>query len=171
MTPTETDTKATSTATEDLNVVFKTISVAAPVGIAFRVFTEGMSTWWPIATHHIGKTEAQAVVIEPRAGGRCFERGVDGSECTWGHVQVWDPPARFVFSWEIGADWQANPSIDTRVEVRFIAEGPGHTRVELTHSNLGVYGARRDEMRNAFDSPGGWTGLLELYSRVAASAA
>jgi hypothetical protein len=82
----------------DPTKVQKVITVDAPQEVAFRVFTEGMGTWWPFASHHIGKVEASAVVIEPRVGGLCFEIGVDGSECAWGHVRAWEPSTRFVFS-------------------------------------------------------------------------
>jgi uncharacterized protein YndB with AHSA1/START domain len=151
----------------DLNAVRKSITVRAPQATAFRVFTEGMATWWPLETHHIGKAAPKAVAIEPRVGGRCYERGVDGSECVWGHVMVWEPPARYVFSWEISADFQVDPNLKTEVEVRFIAETAERTRVELEHRLLDRFGERRDEMRNSFDSPGGWTGLLELFAKRA----
>jgi hypothetical protein len=42
--------------------------LAAPVERAFQVFTEGMSSWWPLATHKIGKVDAKSVVIEPWDG-------------------------------------------------------------------------------------------------------
>jgi uncharacterized protein YndB with AHSA1/START domain len=154
----------------DLNVVRKTITVEAPQETAFRVFTTGMSTWWPLETHHIGAVAAKEAVVEPRVGGRCFERGVDGSECTWGHVRVWEPPSRYVFTWEISADFKIDPNVASEVEVRFIAEGPNRTRVELEHRNLGVFGERREEMYKTFDAPGGWTGLLELFAKAAAQA-
>jgi len=149
----------------DLNAVRKSITVRAPQATAFRVFTDGMATWWPLETHHIGKAAAQTVLIEPRVGGRCYERGVDGSECVWGHVMVWEPPARYVFSWEISADFQIDPNLVTEVEVRFVAEAPDRTRVELEHRLLDRYGDRRDEMQKTFDSPGGWTGLLGLFAK------
>jgi len=151
----------------DLNAVRKSITVRAPQETAFRVFTAGMATWWPLETHHIGKAAAQTVVIEPRVGGRCLERGADGSECVWGHVLVWEPPARYVFSWEISAEFQIDPNLKTEVEVRFIAETAERTRVELEHRLLDRYGERRDEMHKTFDSPGGWTGLLELFAKRA----
>jgi uncharacterized protein YndB with AHSA1/START domain len=155
--------------TIDLNVVRKTLTVAAPQAVAFRVFTEQMSLWWPLATHHIGKADAKEVKIEPGVGGRCLERGIDGSECVWGHVRTWNPPAHLVFSWEISADWQIDPTGATEVEVRFIAESSHRTRVELEHRNLDRFGVRRDEMRAAFDSKEGWTGLLELFARAASA--
>jgi uncharacterized protein YndB with AHSA1/START domain len=161
---------STSTQATDPNAVHKTITVAASRETAFRVFTEGMSTWWPLASHHIGKVDAKEVVVEPRLGGRCFERGIDGSECTWGHVLSWEPPGRFVFSWEISSDWRVDASQQTEVEVRFFAEASNRTRVELVHRNLDRYGSKRDEMRATFDSPGGWTGLLELFAKAAAAA-
>lgn len=134
---------------------------------AFRVFTDGLATWWPLATHHIGAVDAETAVIEPHAGGRLYERGVDGSQCTWGHVRVWDPPARFVFTWEINADWQIDASTPSEVEVRFVEESPTRTRVELEHRNLEAFGARGEEMRGVFDGDGGWNGLLARFASAA----
>ena len=101
--------------------VRKTIMVGTSAERAFQVFTEEMNTWWPLASKHIGKADAKTVVMEPFVGGRWFERGVDGSECDWGHVRTWDPPRRLVLTWEISSDWHDDPSIQTEVEVRFSA--------------------------------------------------
>src|SRR5437016_1958287 len=131
----------------DLNAVRKAITVEAPQKTAFEVFTVKMTTWWPLDTHHIGKVEAKEVVFEPKVGGRCFERGVDGSECVWGHVLVWEAPKRVVFTWEISSEWQSDPKTVTEVEVLFISEGPSKTRVELEHRHLDRFGAKRDQMR------------------------
>jgi len=149
----------------ELHTVKKCITVAAPPRIAFEVFTTRMSSWWPIDTHHIGKIAAREAVLEPRVGGRWFERGVDGSECGWGHVLAWDPPNRLVLSWEISFRWEADPSMQTEVEVRFVADGPKQTRVELEHRYLDRFGEHRDEMRAMFESSGGWLGLLELFAK------
>lgn len=157
---------ATTPATGDL-LVRKTITVAATPERAFRVFTEQMSSWWPLASHHIGKADAKAAVVEPFVGGRWFERGVDGSECEWGKVLVWDPPKRVVLAWQISGDWQHDPTLDTEVDVRFVAEGKG-TRVELEHRKLGAFGPRAEEMRGVFESEGGWTGLLAAFAAAAA---
>lgn len=144
-------------------LVRKTLVVASTPTTAFRVFTEGIGRWWPMGTHHIGAATAADVVIEPRAGGRWFERGVDGSECNWGRVLTWEPPHRVELAWEISAEWKWDTTIQTVVEVRFTAV-EGGTRVELEHRNLEAYGAAGEAMRGVFDSEGGWTGMLALYA-------
>jgi len=87
----------------------KTITVAAPREVAFRVFTQGMTTWWPLATHKIGKAPAVQAVLEPRVGGRWYEKGDDGSECDGGRVLAWDPPAGLSLDWQIDRQWQYDP--------------------------------------------------------------
>jgi uncharacterized protein YndB with AHSA1/START domain len=152
---------------DQANSLRKVVSVKAPPEVAWRVFTEKMSVWWPLATHKIGKAKAVDAVIEPRVGGRWYERGDDGSTCDWGRVLSWEPPSRLVLSWDISADWQYDPTLKTEVEVRFIAEGKDGTRVELEHRRLDRYGARRDEMRGIFDSERGWSGMLASFARAA----
>lgn len=151
-----------------MNTLKKVIRVEAPPAVAWRVFTEKFATWWPLATHKIGKTAAVDAVIEPKVGGRWYERGEDGSTCDWGRVLAWEPQSRLVLSWQITAEWQYDPHLHTEVEVRFVPEGRDATRVELEHRNLDQYGARRDEMRGVFDSQGGWTGLLASFAAAAA---
>ncbi len=143
--------------------VHRIITVEAPQTVAFRVFTEELGTWWPLDTHSIGPVPAATAILEPRLGGRWLERGVDGTETPWGRVVAFEPPARLVLTWEISADWHHDPSLVTEVEVRFTAEGPSRTRVDLEHRDLDRYGARAREMQAIFDSPGGWPGLLSRF--------
>jgi uncharacterized protein YndB with AHSA1/START domain len=154
----------------DPNTVRKVVSVQAPLMVAWQVFTEHMGTWWPLAIYKIGKAKAVDAVIEPRVGGRWYERGDDGSTCDWGLVLSWEPPSRLVLSWDISADWQPDPDLKTEIEVRFIAEGNDATRVELEHRKLDRYGARRDEMRHIFDTEGDWGRLLQMFAARAAAA-
>jgi uncharacterized protein YndB with AHSA1/START domain len=149
-------------------VVRKTVIVHAPQVHAFAVFTEQHGTWWPLESHHIGAHPPQTAIIEPRAGGRWFERSSDGVECDWGRVLVWEPPHRIVLSWDIGADWKYDPNLGTEVEVRFISEGPDTTRVELEHRRLERYGAQAETMQATFDSEGGWDGILRGFAQAAA---
>jgi hypothetical protein len=148
----------------------KQIEVDASQARAFRVFTEEHAAWWPLATRHIGAQDAETAIIEPRRGGRWFERAADGSECDWGRVLVWDPPGRLMLSWEITETWQHDAALKTEVEVRFVALGPARTRIELEHRQLDRYGAASEQMRGIFDSDGGWTAILRHFAEHAAGA-
>jgi hypothetical protein len=135
---------------------------------AFAVFTDRFDSWWP-RSHHIGDVALAEARMEPQAGGRWYERRVDGTEGEWGTVLVWDPPGRVVLGWELNADFQHDPDLVTEVEVTFTADGPHRTHVLLEHRNLDRYGERGPEMRNTFSSQGGWQGLLETFGRLAES--
>lgn len=148
-------------------VVRKSVTVEVPPDKAFRIFTEGIDSWW-FPGHHIGESELNEVVLEPRAGGRWYEIGVDGSECQWGAVLRWEPLHRLVLAWQIDATWHFDPRLVTEVEVRFVADGPHHTVVELEHRDLERFGENTDTIREGFDSPGGWQGLLERYAETTA---
>ena len=147
--------------------VRKSVTVAAPLAVAFEVFTAQIEAWWPMASHHIGQADCAAVVIEPRVGGRWFERGVDGSECDWGHVLAWDAPIRVTLMWQLNAKFEFDPSIATEVDVRFTAIDANSTRVDLEHRGLEAYGADALAMRESFSAPSGWNGMLEHYAEVA----
>jgi uncharacterized protein YndB with AHSA1/START domain len=146
--------------------VKKTVKVNAPQSHAFTVFTEHLGDWWPLQRYHIGAQPAQTAIMEPHIGGRWFERASDGSECDWGRVLVWEPPHRIVLSWDINADWKYEPGFGTEVEVRFVAEGPESTRVELEHNRLDRYGENAEKMRAIFDSEDGWAGLLQHFAKI-----
>jgi uncharacterized protein YndB with AHSA1/START domain len=147
--------------------VRKSVRVNAPLECAFEVFTAGIGRWWP-KSHHIGASDLDAPVIEPKAGGRWYERGVDGTECEIGKVLVWEPPTRLVLAWQLTADWKYDRNLITEVEVRFIADGPGATRVELEHRNLECFGDRADTVRQQIDAADGWNGLLQLFAQATA---
>lgn len=148
--------------------VRKTVTVRAPLAVAFEVFTARIDTWWPMATHKIGQADCEAVVIEPRAGGRWFERGVDGVECQWGRVLAWEPPGRVLLTWQLNSQWAFDTALHTEVEVTFRALDAGTTAVELEHRGLEAYGEQAIAMRDAFTSPNGWSGMLDHYAAVAA---
>jgi uncharacterized protein YndB with AHSA1/START domain len=147
--------------------VQKTVVVDVPREHAFDVFTRDISKWWPLQSHSIGSKPTKAAVIEPFEGGRWYEQGVDGSECDWGQVLVWEPPSRIVLSWEISCNWQHDSSISTLVEIQFVELGENSTRVELDHRQLESYDNDAEKMRSIFDSEGGWAGILEHYRQAA----
>lgn len=154
----------TSQSTDEVVVRRSVIVPLGPVK-AFELFTGRMTEFWP-PEHSIGQADIAEVVVEPREGGRWFERGVDGSECVWGEVARWEPPGRVVLVWQINAEWQHDPSLVTEVEIDFVPEGEG-TRVELTHRHLERYGDQAAMMRQVFGSPGGWAGTLDRFTAVA----
>jgi uncharacterized protein YndB with AHSA1/START domain len=155
----------------DVTSVRKTVTVDASRERCFEVFTTGFDSWWPRG-HHIGGAEMAEAVMEPRAGGRWYERDVDGSECDWGRVLVFERPSRLVLAWQINGEWKYDPSLVTEVEFTFTELAPRSTRVDVEHRNLDRFGEHTDAMRAAFGSDGGWNGLMERFAgAVAATAA
>jgi uncharacterized protein YndB with AHSA1/START domain len=149
--------------------VRKTVVVAATPQRAFEVFTARIDRWWP-KSHGIGATPVRESVIEPFVGGRWYAKCEDGTDVVVGHVLVWQPAERFVCTWEISADWKpdARVAFASEVDVRFVAEDQGRTRVELEHRNFERMGAAAGEtMRKGVD--GGWPTLLDLFAKEASS--
>lgn len=141
------------------------IVVQAPIERAFSVFTDGIGSWWP-PEHHILEADLAEMIFEPRVGGSVGDRGVDGSECHWARVLAYEPPTRFVISWNINSNWQIETDAGktSEVEVRFIAEGANQTRVELEHRNLQRHGEGWEQIRDAVGSPGGWRLNLQRFA-------
>jgi uncharacterized protein YndB with AHSA1/START domain len=146
--------------------VRRSITVEVPRERAFAVFVERMGDWWPVDRYHVGEADAADAVLEPREGGRWYERGDDGVECDWGRVLAYEPPARLVLAWMIGPDWKfdPDPARATEVEVRFLQEGASSTRVELEHRGFEVHGDRAEAMRAPIASDGGWGALLQHFA-------
>jgi uncharacterized protein YndB with AHSA1/START domain len=149
--------------------VRRDITVQAAPEKAFRVFTERFDSWWP-RSHHIAEPEMAEAIIEPREGGRWYERGVDGSTCDWGEVLTWDPPHRLVLSWRIGGDWQleSDPAAASEIEVTFTPEGDG-TRVQVEHRHFERHGATAAALAEGVGGDGGWNGLLKRYEEALGS--
>jgi uncharacterized protein YndB with AHSA1/START domain len=152
-------------------VVRKSIVVRAPIARAWSVFVEQMETWWP-ATHHIGSTPFEAIFVEPRVGGRWYERNVEGAQCDWGKVLAWDRPHKVCFSWHVGPghdqpDWKFDPDPEkaSKVEFRFIAESPSTTRIDLEHRCLERHGEGYEQLVALFNSPGAWITILDSLAR------
>jgi uncharacterized protein YndB with AHSA1/START domain len=143
------------------------IVVRAPRERAFDVFTSGFGKFKP-REHNMLRVDIAETVFEPRVGGHIYDRGVDGSECRWARVLVYDPPDRVVFSWDISPQWQIERDLakTSEVEVRFIAEAPDRTRVELEHRNLERHGAGWEGVRAGVSSKEGWPLYLQRYADV-----
>jgi uncharacterized protein YndB with AHSA1/START domain len=148
-------------------VVRKVITVEAPVERAFKVFTERFDEIKP-HEHNLLPVPIAQTVFEPRVGGHVYDRGADGSECRWARVLAFDPPNRLVFSWDIGTTWQVEPDLAnaSEVEVRFIAEGPHRTRVELEHRHIDRHGPGWEDLYAGVDNDGGWPLYLARYASL-----
>ena len=149
------------------DAVRREVVVDIPPARAFELFTGDMTTWWP-AAHHIGSAPIAEIVIEPRAGGRWFTRHEDGTETYTGIVRAWEPPGRFVVTWQIGADWKYHHDLVTTVEVLFRPDGDGRTRVSLEHRDLDAFGADSAAMKQTFEGEGAWGATLAAYASAAA---
>jgi uncharacterized protein YndB with AHSA1/START domain len=151
-------------------VVRHSIVVQAPIERAFRVFIENFDRIKP-REHNMLTVEIAETVFEPRVGGHIYDRGVDGSECRWARVLAYDPPARVLFSWDISPRWQieAKPARTSEVEVRFTAETPERTRVDLEHRNLDRHGEGWEGAREGVAGDGGWPLYLRRYGEVLAT--
>jgi uncharacterized protein YndB with AHSA1/START domain len=145
--------------------VHQSIVVDAPIERAFAVFTEDIGSWWP-DDHHIIEAQLAEMVFEPRVGGHVYDRGVDGSECRWARVLVYEPPTRVMISWDINLQWQleTDPTRTSEVDVTFTAESPDRTRVDLEHRNLDRHGDGWPSLRDAVGSPDGWAVGLDAFA-------
>ena len=154
-----------TTQTTDLTVR-RNIMVGVSQARAFEVFTAKFNSWWP-GTHHIAAVPMAEAVIEPRRGGRWFERSTDGSECVWGQVLVWEPPARLVLSWHLSGEFklEADSARASEVEVRFVPEGAAQTRVELEHRHLERHTVAA-KLAEGVSGKGGWGDLLQLFANA-----
>ena len=145
--------------------VRKSVIVKATPQHAFEVFALRVDRWWP-KTHGIGSAPIRQSVIEPFVGGRWYTTFEDGTEAVVGHVRVWEPGKQFVVSWEINSAWkpESRVAFASEVDVRFVADAEGSTRVELEHRDFERMGAAEGEtMRKAVDN--GWVGMLDLFAK------
>ncbi|GEK23063.1 SRPBCC family protein [Cellulomonas xylanilytica] len=151
------------------DAVMTGIVVDAPIERAFAMFTERFGDFKPREHNMLGVPIAETV-FEPRVGGHIYDRGVDGSECRWARILAFDPPERVVFSWDISPQWQleTDPGVTSEVEVRFVAETPHRTRLELEHRHLDRHGGSWQELRDGVADADGWPLYLARYADLIA---
>lgn len=136
--------------------------IDCPAEHAFDVWTQRLSTWWP-RDHSASGDPDTVVVLEPRLGGRIFERTPDGTEIDWGEITLWNPPARLGYLWHIRRD----RSDATDVDLTFVDLGNGRTRLDIVHAGWHRLGAEGPTWRAA--NRGGWDGLLPTFVAACAT--
>lgn len=140
--------------------VREAVRVPLPPPEAFRLFTEEIGDWWPLDEgYSYGGDRAKEIHLEPRVGGRFFERFVDGDELQVGRVTLCDPPHRIVFSWR-DPDWTG----ETEVEVNFASDEDG-TSVALTHRGFDRLGPEGKTIAARW--AGGWPRVIEAFAQRA----
>ncbi len=153
----------------DAQVVRRQIVVEAPIEQAFVAFTDRFGDFKP-PEHNLLSAPIAETVFEPRVGGHIYDRGIDGTECRWARVLAYEPPDRVVFSWDISPQWtiEIDSANASEVEVRFVAESPKRTRVELEHRNLDRHGPGWEAVRDGVDNDEGWPLYLARYADLLA---
>jgi uncharacterized protein YndB with AHSA1/START domain len=155
-----------------VTAVKQSIVVEAPIERAFKVFTEDFGNFKP-REHNLLGVEIAETVFEPRVGGHIYDRGTDGSECRWARVLAYEPPHRVLLSWDISPQWQieTDPEKTSEWEVRFTAETPNRTRVELEHRKLERHGGGWEGVRDGVAGDRGWPLYLQRYADLFTQAA
>jgi uncharacterized protein YndB with AHSA1/START domain len=145
--------------------VKQSIVVEAPIAHAFKVFTEKFGSFKP-PEHNLLSVAIAETVFEPRVGGHIYDRGADGSECRWARVLAYEPPHRLLLSWDISPQWriETDPEKTSEWEVRFTAETPNRTRVDLEHRNIDRHGGGWEGLRNGIGGEQGWPLYLRRYA-------
>ena len=153
------------TSTTESEAVRFNVTVEVSPERAFRVFTEKFDLIKPREHNLLAPEPIAETVFEPQVGGHVYDRGENGSMCRWARVLAFEPPRRFVISWDISPSWQlvTDPSQASEVEVNFIPEGPDRTRVELEHRHLERHGAGWESVRDGVAEQGGWPLYLQRY--------
>ena len=133
--------------------IVKTVTVKATPAKSFDLFTNRISTWWK-AGETLGKSPHQAIIIEPKVGGRWMERDADGKEIQWGKVLAWEPAKRLLLAWQINTNFKYDPDLITELEISFAPAKAGGTVVKLEHRNLERLGAGAETFVGMLDA--GW---------------
>ena len=146
------------------------------------MFTEQFDQIKPREHNLLASEPIAQTVFETRVGGHVYDRGQNGSVCRWARVLAFEPPRRFVISWDISPTWQiprgcyrsnhrarqtapnsAFSAAYSVLEVTFMPEGPNRTRVELEHRHLERHGEAWRAVCDGVRDQGGWPLYLQRY--------
>src|SRR4051794_21090970 len=127
--------------TEPLRLSFE---VACRRDHAFDVWTRRIGAWWP-ADHTATGEAGLTIVLEPRLGGRIYQRDGHGTEIGWGEVTLWEPPSRLGYLWHLRRD-RADA---TDVLITFVPVTAASTRIDVEHTRWDRLGADADRWRDA----------------------
>ena len=139
--------------------IHKIVEVPLNPDEAFALFTDGIDSWWPGATHSVSAKDGNTprnIQIEPHKGGKIIETKQDGASCIWGEVIAFDPGAYLSFTWHPGKS-EAEATV---VSVSFKTTKDG-TQVDLTHGGFDILGPLADAVSTSYVT--GWDMVLGCY--------
>ena len=146
--------------------VRQSTTVRSDVRHTFDTFVRTIGIWWPVDPFSAGKDRVRDIIIEQRTGGRVYEAWADGTEVDWGELLAWEPPARFVMTWN-------QTPVPTEVQLSFAALGPSLTRVTVEHR--GWEALTEEQLAEDCAIPGGYSagsysiGWARILDRLAAA--
>jgi uncharacterized protein YndB with AHSA1/START domain len=103
------------------------------------------------------------MVVEPRIGGRWYDRSKSGAERQLGRVLAWEPNHRLLLTWQLRMNQTFDPNLETEIEVNFTSTDGTTTLVSVEHRKLERFGLESEQAFAAFDGPGAWYGILEAF--------
>jgi Activator of Hsp90 ATPase homolog 1-like protein len=124
---------------------------------AFATYAGRIGEWWDPRYTADAET-LETVTIEPRVGGRVFERHRDGRELDWGEVTDWQPGRRLAHTFALAQD----PAHPSEVAVEFVPRGDECT-ISFAH---GGWTEANVAVREKF---GDWPLLLDRFAALAQS--
>ncbi len=149
-------------------------SVYVPVdrATAFEKFRHDLFQWWPHDYTWSGDA-VENLFFEGRKGGCLWERGPEGFRCDFARVLRWVPSDWMLLRWHIAPDRkpQPDPAKASEVEIRFVADDRGGTRIELEHRHIARHGRGWEAYCASMGAPDGWPHILACFAEHCAPAA
>lgn len=143
--------------------IVKTMTLSVSSERAFTLFTTGIASWWPVATHSLSASAGAlpiAIEIEGRRGGQIIETLHDGRREPWGTITEWLPGRQFSMTWHVGRA----PETASQITVTFESLSTG-CKVTLVHDNWQNLGEQGPHLRENYQT--GWDGVLAQYRNAA----
>lgn len=144
-------------------IVYETISLNPAE--AFSAFVDDFGKWYPVE-YTWSQNGLDTIAIEPREGGRCFERGPNGFELDWGRVIAFQPPDMLTFTWQISAKRVPIPNAEKAGQVTVRIETSADTnatKLTLKHYGFENYAEQPRQYREALAAPQGWPYILDCF--------
>jgi Uncharacterized conserved protein len=151
----------------EVPVVRKQVVVNAPAEQAFTRSPRGSATSSRRSTT-CSRPRSPRQSSSPTSAGTSTTAPSTAASAGGPRILAYEPPARVVFSWDISPQWQVetDPELTSEVEVRFVAEGPDRTRVELEHRHLDRHGPGWQSVSDGVDGDQGWPLYLARYAAL-----